>query len=114
MTNNVSISDARGNIAIGSQDVTQNHTSGIDARELMNFAGLVRQIAPTLGLGQEQQADLEGRAKQLHEAASTSPEPGRLRSLCRAVLDGLALAAPSVASQMATELGDKALKALGG
>lgn len=84
------IADARGNLVIGSSNVVQNNTNGFDARALLDFAGLVGQIAPTLGLPATEQAELQSAAAALHEAASEQmPEKGRLRRLGDAVMQGL-------------------------
>jgi hypothetical protein len=100
------IADARGNLVIGSNNVVQNNTNGIDARALLEFAGLVGQIAPTLGLPATEQAELQSAAAALHEAASEPmPEKGRLPRLGDAVMQGLTKAAPTVASQMALASG---------
>jgi AbiTii len=108
------IADARGNLVIGSSNVVQNNTNGFDARALLDFAGLVGQIAPTLGLPAAEQAELQSAAAALHEAASESvPEKGRLRRLGDAVMQGLTKAAPTVASQMALAAGQDAIHMLG-
>jgi hypothetical protein len=108
------IADARGNLVIGSNNVVQNNTNGIDARALLDFAGLVGQIAPTLGLPAAEQAELQSAAADLHEAASEPmPEKGRLRRLGDAVMQGLTKAAPTVASQMALAAGQDAIHMLG-
>ncbi len=108
------IADARGNLIIGSSNVVQNNTNGFDPSVLLNFAGLVGQIAPTLGLPAAEQAGLESTAAALHEAASEPmPEKGRLRRLCDAVMQGLTKAAPTVASQMALAAGQDAVHMLG-
>jgi hypothetical protein len=108
------IADARGNLVIGSNNVVQNNTNGFDASALLDFAGLVGQIASTLGLPAAEQADLESSAAALHEAASEPvPEKGRLRRLCDAVMQGLTKSAPTVASQLALAAGQDAIHALG-
>jgi hypothetical protein len=108
------IADARGNLVVGSNNVVQNNTNGIDPRALIDFAGLVGQIAPTLGLPAAEQAELQSAAVALHEAASEPvPEKGRLRRLGDAVMQGLTKAAPTVASQMALAAGQDAIRMLG-
>lgn len=108
------IADARGNLVIGSSNVVQNNANGFDASAVLNFAGLVSQIAPTLGLTAGEQAGLESAAVALHEAASEPvPEKGRLRRLSDAVIQGLTKAAPTVASQMALAAGQDAIHMLG-
>ena len=108
------IADARGNLVIGSSNVVQNNSNGVDASALLNFAGLVSRIAPALGLPAGEQAGLESAAVALHEAASEPvPEKGRLRRLCDAVIEGLTKAAPTVASQMALAAGQDAIHMLG-
>jgi hypothetical protein len=111
---NIRISDSQGLIINSPNSVQNNFSAGIDMRDLLKFAGFVRQIGSTLGLAEVEQTELEAQAMELHEVASSpAPEAGRLRRLANRILRILGAAAPTVASQMAIELGDKALRALG-
>ena len=83
----------------------QNISAGIDTRDLLKFAGFVRQIGSTLGLDTDKQTELEAQAMELHRVASSpAPEAGRLRRLANAILHILGAAASTVASQTAPEL----------
>jgi hypothetical protein len=111
---NITISDPQGVIINSPNSVQQNIKAGIDTRDLLKFAGFVRQIGSTLGLDTDKQTELEDQAMELYEVASSqAPEAGRLRRLADKILRILNAAAPTVASQTAIELGDKALRALG-
>ena len=110
----IRISNPQGVIINSPKSVQNNFSAGIDMRDLLKFAGFVRQIESTLGLAEGEQTELEAQAMELHEVASSpAPEAGRLRRLANRILRILGTAAPTVASQMAIELGDKALRALG-
>jgi hypothetical protein len=102
-------------VIIGQQEnFTQVNEQGFDPSKVIEFAGLVRQISPTLGLAAEQETGLARQAAELEaEATAGGPDRGRLRRLASSLLNGLASAAPTVAGQMAIGLGEEALKALG-
>lgn len=112
--NNIHIADNRGNLSIAGEQFTQSITSGIDTSELLKFAGAVRQILPTLDLETEKAAELDRQAEELHEAASEpEPEVGRLKKLWAAVMQGITSATPTVASELVTNLGQEAARAIG-
>ena len=68
-----------------------------------------------LQLQSEQRAAMEAWAEELSRGAQVSaPERGYLRRIADGIMKGLASAAPTFASQTAIELGEKALRALGG
>lgn len=112
---NITMSDNSGNFVVASNEVVQNVNNGFDARALLDFAGFVRQVSPTLGLTQDKQTELNSVAADLHAAASSpTPEPGRLRRLVNAILDGIRKAAPTVVQTTAITMGEKAIEAITG
>jgi hypothetical protein len=112
---NITMTNVQGQTVIASDNVTQTMTTGVDVSKLLDFAGFVRQVAPTLGLDEADQADLRNQAEQLHDAASSSnPDRGRLRRLLDAVMQGLLKAAPSVVTTAANDMGHEAIKAITG
>ena len=114
-TNNVYMADNRGNMAIGSSDFVQAVKSGVDTTELLKFAGAVRQILPTLDLPEEQSEQLGQYAEELHEEASREdPDIGLLKRLWQAVMEGLAGASQTVTGDLVNQLGQEAIKAIGG
>ena len=112
--NNIHIADNQGNLSIAGENFTQSITSGVDTSQLLKFAGAVRQLLPTLNLDDEDAEELDRQAEELHAAAS-DPEPnvGKLRSLWAAVMQGITKAAPTVAGELVTNLGQEAAKAIG-
>jgi hypothetical protein len=114
-TNNTYFADNKGNLSIGGQNFTQAVQSGVDTSELLKFAGAVRQILPTLELPEDEAMALGDAAEQLHEAASEQePNVGTLKRLWRSVMSGLAVAAPTVTGDLIKQLGEEAIKAIGG
>jgi hypothetical protein len=67
--NKVKIENSSGNFAVAASDVTQVSTEGIDIAKVREFVELINQIGPTLGLAEDQQAELYNRADELREAA---------------------------------------------
>lgn len=114
-TTNVTMTNVSGQTVIASDNVKQNMTSGLDTSKLLDFAGFVRQVLPTLGLPNDEQTELDDRAEKLHEAASSqAPDKGNLRRLIDAVMAGLTKAAPTVVSGAAITMGNDAIKAITG
>ncbi len=112
---NVYMTGVQGNTVIASNNVVQNVEGGLDMRAMLDFAGFVRQVASTLGLADEERENMTSAAEALHEdASSSSPEPGRLRRLINSIMEGLTKAAPTVVSSTAIQMGEQALKAIGG
>jgi hypothetical protein len=69
-----------GNNAVGSQNVTQNATTGTDMAQLAAFVEQLLAALPQLGLGDDEtdaRAELE---KLRAEVTTENPEPGRVRS----------------------------------
>jgi hypothetical protein len=114
-TNNITMTSSTGNIVVASENVVQNVEAGIDTRKLLEFAGFVRQVLPTLNLATDQQTELDSSAADLHRTAEeVNPDRGRLLKLLDAVLAGLAKAAPSVVTSTAVAMGNDAVRALTG
>jgi len=113
--NNIYVPDNNGNLAINSSGFSQTVTSGVDTTDLLKFAGAVGQILPTLNLSEEQAEELRQESAELHEAASQSdPDVGLLHRLGRSILKALGTAAPTVASDLVLQLGERAVTAIGG
>jgi predicted transcriptional regulator len=114
-TTNINMTSSTGNIVVASENVKQNIKTGIDTRKLLEFAGFVRQVLPTLGLGEDDQAELDADAAELHRAAEeVEPDRGRLQQLSDAVMSGLIKAAPSIVTATATAMGNDAIRAITG
>lgn len=114
-TNNITMTGSSGNITVASDNVVQNVNAGLDTTRLLDFAGLVRQSLPILGLEQSTQEELDAQSEELHrEAGAATPDRSRLRSLIEAILSGLRLAAPTVVRATAIGLGEEAVKAITG
>jgi hypothetical protein len=112
-TNNVTMTSSTGNIVVASENVVQNLKAGIDTRKLLEFAGFVHQVLPTLGLANHEQAGIASDATELYAAAEVvDPDRGRLKKLIEAVLGGLAKAVPSVVTSTAIAMGNDAVRAL--
>ncbi|MFI6875796.1 hypothetical protein ACIBL6_20415 [Streptomyces sp. NPDC050400] len=81
------------NIVAGSQQsVVQNNTTGIDASALHEFAAVVKQFAPVLGIAPAEQAELIEDAEVLSDESADGSDPGRIRAAydrVRARLDGI-------------------------
>jgi hypothetical protein len=114
-TNNVTMTNSTGNIVVASDNVQQNLETGVDTRKLLEFAGFVRQVAPTLGLPEDEQAKLDADATDLHQAAEgTAPDRNLLKRLFDAVMAGLIKAAPSIVTKTASDMGTEAIRAIAG
>jgi len=86
----------------------------IDVGKIQRFAKLVGQIALTLGLDVQQQAELAAAAQDLQAAATApSPDRGRFRRAVGRVLHALGAAGTSTAQQVAVSMGDELLRELG-
>jgi hypothetical protein len=113
--NTTYIGSNSGNVAVGSENVTQNVTTGLDTSKLLELAAAVTQALPVLGLTPDQHSELKGYAVELHDAAAAAqPDRGKLRGLVDAVMTGLTRAATPVATAIATGLGNDALRAITG
>jgi hypothetical protein len=114
-TTNVTMTNSTGNIVVASENVKQNIKTGLDTRRLLEFAGFVRQVLPTLGLADDDQAELDADADELHQAAEQlEPDRGRLKQLSDAVMSGLIKAAPSIVTATAIAMGNDAVQAITG
>ncbi|MFH9471224.1 hypothetical protein ACH4LT_28750 [Streptomyces clavifer] len=111
--------DGSQNVVVGTQsDFTQNNTSGIDPAvlaQLTHFASLARQGAPSYGLGEEQQVEVERIAGELEvEAGGEAPDRGRLRGLTDRLVAALAPAAGTALGGMVMSIGEQAAQAIAG
>lgn len=103
------------NNIVASDHVTQTITNGVDTKVLSNFVDYIRQVLPTLGLSEEQQAVIDKNAAELRDAVNaTPPDRGLLKRLLDAVMSGVMKAAPSAAASVATALGNDAVQAITG
>ncbi|MFI1955910.1 hypothetical protein ACH437_29425 [Streptomyces xinghaiensis] len=91
-TNNVTIHDNRGSVAVDSNNFTQNVTneSSVDVEGILRLAMALRQAVPALGLPQreaEMLADLI--CRMTDEVDQQNPDRGRLARWGRSVIDTL-------------------------
>lgn len=112
---NTYIGNNSGNVAVGSENFTQNVTTGLDTTKLLEFAAAVSQALPVLGLNHDHQSELQAYAVELQAAAGASPaDKGKLRALVDAIMAGLTKAATPLATGLATGLGNDAIRAIAG
>jgi hypothetical protein len=112
--NTTKIEGASGNISVASANVNQVNAEGVDVEKIREFAALIAQIAPILGLAEVQQAELESGANELQAALSAPvPEKGRLRRAVDRVMGVLRGAGPTAARMVATGMGDELMRELG-
>lgn len=112
--NRTKIQDVKGNLAVASAHVAQANGDGIDVKKIREFANLIGQIAPTLGLGPGQQADLESGADELQAAVGDpTADRGRFRRVLDRMLRLLRAAGPTAAQKLAISMGDDLIRELG-
>jgi hypothetical protein len=112
--NKISVSDVKGNVVAGSAHVTQTNVDTVDVAKVREFAALVNQIAPTLGFGLEEQAELEAETGELEAAANDAAvERGRIRHALSAVMKVLGRAGSSAAKNLAVTMGDELTHQIG-
>ena len=112
---NTYIGNNSGNVAVGSENFTQNVTTGLDTTKVLDFAAAVSQALPVLGLAHDQQSELGDYAVELQAAVGASqPDKGKLRGLIDAIITGLTKAATPLATGIATGLGNDAIRAITG
>ena len=112
--NTTKIEGASGNISVASANVNQVNAEGIDVEKIREFAALIAQIAPTLGLAEAQQAELQSGADELQEAVSAAvPEKGRTRRALDRVMGVLRGSGPTAARMVAIGMGDELMRELG-
>lgn len=105
---------ATGNVSVASAHVAQVNGDSIGIEKIRQFAGLVAQIAPTLGLSADQQTELEVGVDDLQTVAVTSgQDKGRFRKALDRVLQVLRVAGISAAQQVAVAMGDELMRELG-
>jgi len=112
--NKTTIKGSNGTFAVASAHVAQVNGDGINVEKIREFADLIGQIAPALGLGLDQQADLESGAHELQAAASDpAADRGRFRRALDGVLRLLRVAGPTAAQKLAISMGDDLIRELG-
>ena len=113
---NYHIIGSQGFVAGSQQNVVQHNTFGLDPAALHDFAALVLQLAPTLGVTPEQEAQLIKDAEVLStETTRDAMEPGRIRvayERLQARLEGITKV--TVALTMLIEQGQKAVQTVFG
>jgi hypothetical protein len=112
--NKTTIKDSKGTFSVASAHVAQVNGDGINVEKIREFADLIGQIAPALGLGSEQRADLESGADELQAAANDpAADRGRFRLALDGVLRLLRAAGPTAAQRLAISMGDDLIRELG-
>lgn len=111
--NKTEISGATGNVTVASAHVAQVNGDSIDVEKIRQFAGLLAQIAPTLGLGADQQTELAAGIDELQAAAGAGQDRGRVRNALSRMLRVLQVAGTSAAQQVAISMGDDLMRELG-
>jgi len=99
----------KGNIAAGSSNFSRTYNeNAFDTAQLRDFADLVLQVAGTLGLAPDGQAELEANAKEL-QAAAEDPAggKGRWRKALDAVMSPLKLAGQTEVRDTAIAMGNQ-------
>lgn len=112
--NKIRISDVKGNVVAGGAHVTQTTVDAVDIDKIREFAALVSQIAPTLGFGPDDMAELDSETGELQAAASDTPvDRGRVRRALSGVLKVLGRAGASAAKNVAVTMGDDLVREIG-
>lgn len=105
--------NAKGLIIGEQQHFTQNNTDGVDPTLFVQLAGYIGQVAPILGMPDEDRVELERVAQDLHaEAISENPEPGRLRQFATQLKDKLLEGATTMAATQGIQMVEQALAGL--
>jgi len=112
--NKTEIRGATGNVSVASAHVTQLNSDGIDVEKIRQFADLVAQVAPTLGLSADQHAEVQAGVYEL-QAAAADPEPhkGHFQNVLSRLLQVLRGVGTSAAQQIAVSMGDDLVRELG-
>lgn len=112
--NKTTIKDASGNVSVASAHLTQVNVDAIDVEKIREFAALLTQIAPTLGLAPDEQGELQANAAELAEAADAPvQENGRFRRALEGALRVLRIAGPTAARKLAVTMGDELIREIG-
>ena len=112
--NKIKIGDVKGNVVAGSAHVTQTTMDTVDVAKICEFAALVNQIAPTLGFGADEQAELGTEVGELQAAAADSPaDRGRICKALASVLNVIGRAAASEAQKIVITMGDDLVREIG-
>jgi hypothetical protein len=113
--NTTKIEGSASNISVASVEVSQINTGSIDAQKIREFADLISQIAPTLGVSEDQLIELQSGADELREAANAlNQEKGRFRHALDRVLSMLRGAGSTAARSIAIGVGEQLIRDLGG
>jgi hypothetical protein len=111
--NKTTIRGSTGNVTIASSHVAQVNGDDVDVEKIRQFADLLTQIAPTLGLAADQQAELQAGTDDLHVAiGAPGQENGYIRRALERVLGMLRVAGPSAAQKIAVSMGDDLIREL--
>jgi hypothetical protein len=98
----------KGNVAAGSQNFTQVYQDTFDVAKVREFADFIAQIAPTLELASDEQAELETAVLELRAVADDpAGDRGRMRKALDAVMAKLKSAASTVATNVAVGMGNQ-------
>jgi hypothetical protein len=113
--NTTKIEGSTGNISVASAQVSQINVDSIDIQKIREFADLISQIAPALGLNEDQLVELQSGADELREAANApDQENGRFRHALDRVLKVLRGAVSTAARGIAIGMGEGLVRDLGG
>jgi hypothetical protein len=111
----INVTDNHGNMAMANDNVVQNLNMGLDVTEVLNLAGLTRQISQTLGLPNNTREELDSAAEKLHEEAeSKSPNKGVMRRMIEGIQRLLGDAPTTAAKTMVVGLAEEALRSITG
>jgi hypothetical protein len=103
------------NLAVNSPSTKQSINTGISVDEALRFADYVSEVAAVLRPKEGSAVSFEALASELRDAAiSEPPDKGRLRRFIETLMRALEAATPTVTAQMAIDLGEKAIHAIGG
>jgi hypothetical protein len=101
-------------MSVPSAHVAHVNGDGSDVEKIRQFAELLGQVAPTLGLSADQQAELQADADDLQAAASDPvADRGRFRRALDGVLKLLRAAGSTAAQKLAVSMGDDLIRELG-
>jgi len=113
--NTTKIERSTGNISVASAQATQINADDIDIQKIREFADLISQVAPALGLNEDQLAELQSGTDELREAANApDQENGRFRRALDRVLKVLRGTVSTAARGIAIGMGEELVRDLGG
>lgn len=112
--NTTKIESSTGNFAVASSDVTQIKAEGIDVEKVQEFAKLITEISPILGLTEDEQGKLQSGALELRTAANDpASSKGRVQRALDRVMKVLRGAGETAARGIAIGVGDELMRELG-